>query len=235
MGIWQIFAWPAPYLSRLVIRCSDIMEQYPGELAVGFPDISSLKHLDISEMNLKFLKLENSSLESLVTLRGVRDWSAIGLSRLTRLQRLEVTDIYSKLGDLERFTLDLPRLRHLILNGVKNLDAVDFRVPVLYTLDLVCWDLSGFPPLPKLQSLHVRWKYKGRPSTWSHSILLAEMKKILVQFHMAVNLTIDELARSALIEAVQSLPPNGELSNALQSIIVETADGEETLPVTSLC
>jgi len=239
MDIWEIFAWPAPNLSRMIIRCSDIMEQYPGELAVGFPDISSLKHLDIREMkNLEFLKLENSSLESLIIYYGIQDWNAIGFSRLTQLQRLEVTDMYSNFRHLERFTIDLPRLRHLILNGdVKNLDMVDFRVPVLRTLDLVRWDHPGFHSFPKLQSLHVRWKNEGPSifeSSWSPTILLAEMKMILVQFDMAVNLTINEFARSALIEAVQSLHASGEFSNALETIVVERPNGEEIFPVTSL-
>jgi F-box-like len=238
MDIWQIFAWPAPNLSRMVIRCSEDMGDYPDELAVGFPDISSLKHLDIFDTeSLEFLKLESSSLESLVIYRGVHYWNSIGLARFTQLQRLEVTDLHGNFEHVERFTIHLPKLRHLILNGdVKNLDAVNFRVPVLHALDLVRGGHDGFHPLPKLQSLHVRWEtVRTRRILWSPTQLLEEMKRILVQFDNAVKFTINEFARSALMETVQSLYANGELPSALETIVVEELDGEETIPVASLC
>jgi hypothetical protein len=82
----------------------------------------------------------------------------------------------------------------------------------------------------------VRWKKEGNTrSPWSPTDLLVEMKTILVQFDKALNLTIDEFARSALIETVQSLHANGELPSALETIIVERMNGEETIPVASLC
>jgi F-box-like len=241
MDIWQIFAWPAPNLSRMVIRCSEDMGDYD-ELAVGFPETSSLKHLDIRSLynigSLEFLKLANCSLESLVIYCGVQYWDSIDISRFTQLQRLEITDYYSDIDYVDKYTLHLPKLGHLILNGdVKYLDAVDFHVPVLDVLDFLRWDhpRSVFQPLPELQSLHVRWINRGALRSWPPAILLAEMTRILVQFDKAVNLTIDESARSALIETVQSLYANGELPSALETIVVERLDGEETIPVASLC
>jgi hypothetical protein len=221
----------------MVIRCNEDMGEYADELAVGFPEISSLKHLDIFDIEgLDSLKLENSSLESLVIYHGVQYWNAINLSRFTQLQRLEVTEVYSPSGHSEKFTIDLPKLRHLILNGtVNDLDTVDFHVPVLYALDLVRWGHSGLHPLPKLQSMHVRWKDERTPNSWSPTILRAEMTMILVQFDKAVKFTTNEFARSALIEAIQSLYANGELPSALETIVVERLDGEETIPVASLC
>jgi hypothetical protein len=236
LDIWRIFTWPTPNLRRMVIKCSDDIE-YADDLAVGFPDISSLKHLDVFDTeSLEFLKLEGTSLESLVIYRGVQYWNLIGLSRFTQLQRLEITDHYTAIDDVEKYTLHLPKLRHLILNGsVRHLDAVNFRVPVLYTLDLLRRDHDGFHPLPKLQSLHVRWKNRGELSSWPPTILLAEMKRILVQFDKALNLTINEFARSAVIEAVQSLCVDGDLPSALETIVVERPDEEETILVASLC
>jgi hypothetical protein len=237
IDVWEIFAWPAPNLNRMVVTYGEDMEDHADELAVGFPEIPCLKHLDIFDIeSLEFLKMEHPSLESLVIYYGVQLWNRIGLSRFTQLQRLEVTDDHPDSGLVERFTLHLPELRHLILIGpIRDLDMVDFRVPVLYKLDLVRWNHSGFYPLPKLQSVHVRWKNEGTASLWSPAILLAEMKMILDQFDKAVKLTINEFARTALVEAFQSLYANGELPSALETIIVEGPDGEETIPVASLC
>jgi hypothetical protein len=237
MDIWRVFAWPAPNLRRMVIRCNEDMGEYADELAVGFPEIPSLKHLDIFDTDsLEFLKLEGSSLESLIIYRGVQDWNLFGLSRFTELRRLEVTDFYQRFGDVERFTVHLPKLRHLILNGIiKDLDAVDFRVPVLYTVALLRRGYGGFHPLPELQSRHVRWKKGGAPSPWSPTMLLEEMKRILVQFDKAAKVTIDQFARSALIETIQSLYANGELPSALETIAVERPNGEEIIPVAILC
>jgi F-box-like len=231
--LWDEFIYPTPNLTQMVVGGASRhhLPHHWDTATNAFPDLSSLKHLDMHDVpDWQCFTIHGSSLQSLILRRSVENWTAASLAYFTNLQTLELIGGYREFRRTPSAPciLNLPELRQLTLRGhFLFASMIEFVAPQLHMFEIIQLDPSSFPGLPKAQPLCISWKpdpYWGGVGT--SQVLQGELEQILIAHRTTKHLICPKILRDFVIETIQRLKTSGTLSSALRTVEFKGDDGD---------
>ena len=230
--VWDHFLYPTPNLTRMVL--GEFRRYFPhhsGNVTPAFPDLSSLKHLDIYDApDRQCFAPHGSSLQSLILRGGTESWTATSLASFTNLQTLELIGEYYEFQRPPSSPpiLNLPELRQLTLRGDFSFsDMMEFVAPKLRMLNIVQEDSWCFPTLPNAQPPCVGWELDSYYER-DREGLQHQLDEILTKYHTTERLVCPEDLSDLVIETLQRRKANGTLSSTLRTVAFKDEDEDVT-------